>query len=397
MRRVFGILVCFMLLFSGVSVGFAQSEKAQSEKKEVETGPKLAEQASSAIVIEQDTGKVLFEKNPNEKLPPASMTKIMTMLLIMEQVEKGKLKLEDKVRASEHAASMGGSQIFLEPGEEMTVNEMLKGIAIASGNDASVAVAEHIAGSEEGFVSMMNKKAKDLGLKNTHFQNPTGLPAKEHYSTAYDMSIMAKELMKYPLIRKYTGKYEDYLRENTEKKFWLVNTNKLVRFYPGVDGVKTGFTTEAKYCLTASAEKNGMRVISVVMGAPTSKERNNQVTKLLDYAFGQYTTKKLYKRGEKIQTVKVGKGKKEKVDLVASDNVSLLMKKGENMDKVKQEVIAEKKVKAPIKKGDALGTLVIKKDKNVLLKQTIVAKEDIAAASWWELFKRSLGTFSTSK
>ncbi|EEM09837.1 D-Ala-D-Ala carboxypeptidase DacF; Serine peptidase; MEROPS family S11 [Bacillus pseudomycoides] len=386
-----------MLLFSSVSVGFAQSEKAQSEKTEVEKTPKLAEEASSAIVIEQDTGKVLFEKSPNEKLPPASMTKIMTMLLIMEQVEKGKLKLEDKVRASEHAASMGGSQIFLEPGEEMTVNEMLKGIAIASGNDASVAVAEHIAGSEEGFVNMMNKKAKDLGLKNTHFQNPTGLPAKDHYSTAYDMSIMAKELMKYPLIRKYTGKYEDYLRENTEKKFWLVNTNKLVRFYPGVDGVKTGFTTEAKYCLTASAEKNGMRVISVVMGAPTSKERNNQVTKLLDYAFGQYTTKKLYKRGEKIQTVKVGKGKKEKVDLVSSDNVSLLMKKGENMDKVKQEVIAEKKVKAPIKKGDALGTLVIKKDKDVLLKQTIVAKEDVAAASWWELFKRSLGMFSTSK
>ena len=221
----------------------------------------------------------------------------MTMLLIMEQVEKGKLKLTDKVRASEHAASMGGSQIFLEPGEEMTVNELLKGIAIASGNDASVAVAEHIAGSEEGFVNMMNKKAKDLGLKNTHFQNPTGLPAKDHYSTANDMAIMAKELMKYPLIRKYTGKYEDYLREDTDKKFWLVNTNKLVRFYPGVDGVKTGFTTEAKYCLTASAEKNGMRVISVVMGAPTSKERNNQVTKLLDYAFGQYMTKKLYTRG----------------------------------------------------------------------------------------------------
>lgn len=396
MKRVFGILVCFMLLLSGTSVSFAQSEKTKQEKTE-ETIPKLAEQALSAIVIEQDTGKVLFDKNPNEKLPPASMTKIMTMLLIMEQVEKGKLKLTDKVRASEHAASMGGSQIFLEPGEEMTVNEMLKGIAIASGNDASVAVAEHIAGSEEGFVNMMNKKAKDLGLKNTHFQNPTGLPAKDHYSTANDMAIMARELMKYPLIRKYTGKYEDYLREDTDKKFWLVNTNKLVRFYPGVDGVKTGFTTEAKYCLTASAEKNGMRVISVVMGAPTSKERNNQVTKLLDYAFGQYMTKKLYTRGEKIKTVQVGKGKKEKVDLVASDNVSLLMKKGENMDKVKQEVIAEKKVKAPIKKGDALGTLVIKKDKDVLLKQTIVAKEDVAAASWWELFKRSFGMFSTSK
>ena len=156
------------------------------------------------------------------------MTKIMTMLLIMEQVEKGKLKLTDKVRASEHALQWIAN--LLEPGEEMTVNEMLKGIAIASGNDASVAVAEHIAGSEEGFVNMMNKRAKDLGLKNTHFQNPTGLPAKDHYSTANDMAIMARELMKYPLIRKYTGKYEDYLREDTDKKFWLVNTNKLVRF-----------------------------------------------------------------------------------------------------------------------------------------------------------------------
>ncbi|MGG0187939.1 D-alanyl-D-alanine carboxypeptidase family protein [Bacillus rhizoplanae] len=392
MKRLIGILVCFMLLLSAVPIGFAQSEK-----KEAETKPKLAEQASSAIVIEQDTGKVLFEKNPNEKLPPASMTKIMTMLLIMEQIEKGKLTLKDKVRTSEHAASMGGSQIFLEPGEEMTVNEMLKGIAIASGNDASVAVAEHIAGSEEGFVDMMNRKAKDLGLKNTHFQNPTGLPAKNHYSTAYDMAVMAKELMKYPLIRKYTGKYEDYLREDTDKKFWLVNTNKLVRFYPGVDGVKTGFTTEAKYCLTASAERNGMRVISVVMGSPTSKERNAEVTKLLDYAFSQYMTKKMYTRGEKIQTIKVGKGKKETVDLVASDNVSLLMKKGETMKNIKKEVVAEEKVKAPIKKGDALGTLVIKKDKQVLLKQTIVAKEDVAAASWWELFKRSFGMFSTSK
>ncbi|PEA56183.1 D-alanyl-D-alanine carboxypeptidase [Bacillus pseudomycoides] len=392
MKRLIGILVCFMLLLSAVPVGFAQSEK-----KEAETKPKLAEQASSAIVIEQDTGKVLFDKNPNEKLPPASMTKIMTMLLIMEQIEKGKLKLTDKVRTSEHAASMGGSQIFLEPGEEMTVDEMLKGIAIASGNDASVAVAEHIAGSEEGFVDRMNKKAKDLGLKNTHFQNPTGLPAKDHYSTAYDMAVMAKELMKYPLIRKYTGKYEDYLREDTDKKFWLVNTNKLVRFYPGVDGVKTGFTTEAKYCLTASAERNGMRVISVIMGSPTSKERNAEVTKLLDYAFSQYMTKKMFTRGEKIQTVKVGKGKKETVDLVASENVSLLMKKGETMKNIKKEVVAEEKVKAPIKKGDALGTLVIKKGNEVLLKQTIVAKEDVAAASWWELFKRSFGMFSTSK
>ncbi|MFD3447890.1 D-alanyl-D-alanine carboxypeptidase family protein [Microbacteriaceae bacterium 4G12] len=400
MKRFVGILVCFALFGSVVPVGFAQSEQTplvQAEKKQKETGqPNLVENASSAVLLEQDTGKVLFEKNGNEKLPPASMTKIMTMLLIMEQLEKGKLSLKDKVRTSEYAASMGGSQIFLEPGEEMTVDEMLKGIAIASGNDASVAMAEHIAGSEEGFVNMMNKKAKDLGLKNTNFQNPTGLPAKDHYSTAYDMAVMAKELMKYASVRKYTGKYEDYLRQNTEKKFWLVNTNKLVRFYPGVDGVKTGFTTEAKYCLTASAMKNGMRVIAVVMGAPTSKERNAQVTKLLDYAFSQYTTKQLYKKDQPIATIKVSRGKKKEVNLVAADNVSLLLKKGESADKVKKQIVMEEKVKAPIHKGDALGTLIVKRGNETVQKQTLVASESIDEASWWELFKRSFSMFSKS-
>lgn len=183
------------------------------------------------------------------------MTKVMTMLLIMEALDEGKIKMKDKVRTSEYAASMGGSQIFLEPGEEMTVEDMLKGIAIGSGNDASVAMAEHIAGSEEEFVKRMNEKAAELGLKDTSFQNTTGLPEEGHYSTAYDMALMAKELLKYENITKFTGTYEDYLRENTDKKFWLVNTNRLIKFYPGVDGVKTGFTNEAKYCLTASAKK----------------------------------------------------------------------------------------------------------------------------------------------
>ena len=232
----------------------------------------LAEVAKSAILIERDTGTVLYEKNSHEKLAPASMTKIMTMMLIMEALEKGQIKWEDKVRASEYAASMGGSQIFLEPGESMSVEEMLKGIAIGSANDASVAMAEHIAGSEEAFVEKMNKKVKELGLKETHFKNPTGLPSKDHYSSAHDMSMMAKELLKYEDITKFTGSYESYLREGSDKKFWLVNTNKLVRFYEGVDGLKTGFTNEAKYCLTATAKKDNMRVIAVVFGAPTPKE-----------------------------------------------------------------------------------------------------------------------------
>ncbi|MCP8966945.1 D-alanyl-D-alanine carboxypeptidase family protein [Ectobacillus ponti] len=398
MKRFIGVLVCFVLL-SAVPAAYAQSETNPPQQAgQAQTAqPNLVDTASSAVLLEQDTGTVLFDKNSNEKLPPASMTKIMTMLLIMEQVEKGKLKLTDKVRASEFAASMGGSQIFLEPGEEMTVDEMLKGIAIASGNDASVAMAEHIAGSMEGFVQMMNDKAKDLGLKNTNFKNPTGLPAPDHYSTAYDMAVMGRELMKYPLIRKYTGKYEDYLRENTEKKFWLVNTNKLVRFYPGVDGVKTGFTTEARYCLTASAQKNGMRVVGVIMGAPTSKDRNAQMTKLLDYAFSQYATKQLYQKDQQIASIKVSRGKQKEVGLIASGNVSLLLKRGETAKNITKEIIKDEKVKAPIQKGDALGTLVVKNDGKVVAKQTLVASQDVKKATLWELFKQSFGVFSKSK
>jgi len=259
-----------------------------------ENGVQLADDSLSAILIERDTGKVLYEKNSNEQLPPASMTKIMTMLLIMEALDEGRLKMDEKIRTSEYAASMGGSQIFLEPGEEMTVEEMLRGISIGSANDASVAMAERLAGSEEEFVKLMNAKVKELGLKNTAFRNATGLPTEDHYSTANDMAVMAKELLKYETITKFTGKYEDYLREDTDKKFWLVNTNRLVRFYPGVDGLKTGFTNEAKYCLTATAQKDGMRVVAVVFGAPTSKSRNAQVTKMLDYAFSQYESHPMY-------------------------------------------------------------------------------------------------------
>ena len=282
--------------------------------------------------------KVLYEKNSKEQLPPASMTKIMTMLFIMEALDEGKLKMDEKVRASEYAASMGGSQIFLEPGEEMTVKEMLQGIAIGSGNDASVAMAERIAGSEEAFVEMMNNKVKELGLKDTVFKNTTGLPVSDHYSTANDMAIMAKELLKYEDITKFTGMYEAYLRENTDNKFWLVNTNKLVRFYPGVDGLKTGFTKEALYCLTATAEKDGMRVIAVVFGAPTSKERNAQVTKMLDYAFNQYKTHPLFERNHVMGSVKIQKGAEKTVEVITSEPISLLTKKGETIDDVKQQV-----------------------------------------------------------
>ena len=284
-----------------------------------ETKLKIAEKSSSAILIERDTGAVLFEKDSDKKLPPASMTKIMTMILIMEAIESGKISLDQKVRASEYAASMGGSQIFLEAGEEMTVDDMLKGIAVASGNDASVAMAEAIAGSEEEFVNMMNEKAKSMGLKNTHFVNPTGLPAENHYSTANDMALMAKELLKYELITKYTGLYEDYLRQDSDKKFWLVNTNKLVKFYPGVDGLKTGFTSEAKYCLTATAKRDDMRVVAVAHGVPSPKVRNGEITKMSHYAFSQYKTQKLFHRHHIVKKVEVNKGNQPSMSVVTSE------------------------------------------------------------------------------
>ncbi|MDQ6599531.1 D-alanyl-D-alanine carboxypeptidase family protein [Bacillus salipaludis] len=388
MKRIVSLMmISFLVTSLWIPSAFAAEEKNSTE---------LVNNVRSAVLIERDTGKVLFEKNSQEELPPASMTKIMTMLLIMEAIDQGKLSWNEKIRASEYAASMGGSQIFLEPGEEMTTKEMLKGIAIGSGNDASVAMAERIGGSEEAFVDMMNKKAKELGLKHTFFKNTTGLPVSGHYSSAHDMAIMAKELLKYEDITKFTGMYEAYLRENTDKKFWLVNTNKLVRFYPGVDGLKTGFTGEAKYCLTATAQKDGMRVIAVVFGAPTSKDRNAQVTKMLNYAFNQYQTHPMYKRNQVISKTHVSKGKEKTVDAVTSEPLSLLTKKGEKTKDVKQKVILEKGLDAPIHKGDKIGTIKLIKDGKVVLESPLVAKTDVKEASWWTLYKRAFGMFTKS-
>jgi serine-type D-Ala-D-Ala carboxypeptidase (penicillin-binding protein 5/6) len=391
MKRFVSLIVTIFLLTSLWSTSaFAAEEKKNVDEKNAD----VVNNVKSAILIERDSGKVLYEKNSNEELPPASMTKIMTMLLIMESIDQGKLTWNEKIRASEYAASMGGSQIFLEPGEEMTTKEMLRGIAIGSGNDASVAMAERIAGSEEAFVDRMNDKAKALGLKHTFFKNTTGLPVSGHFSTASDMAVMAKELLKYEDITKFTGMYEAYLRENTDKKFWLVNTNKLVRFYPGVDGLKTGFTAEAKYCLTATAQKNGMRVIAVVFGAPTSKERNAQVTKMLNYAFNQYETHPMYKRNQTIAQVRISKGQEKSVEAVTSEPISLLTKKGENTKNVKRQVTINKNLKAPIKKGDTVGTIKLIKNGEVFLESPLIANENIKEAGWWTLYKRSFGMFT---
>ncbi|NLS40206.1 D-alanyl-D-alanine carboxypeptidase [Bacillus subtilis] len=389
MKRLLSTLLIGIMLLTIAPSAFAKQDGKRTSE--------LAHEAKSAVLIERDTGKVLYNKNSNERLAPASMTKIMTMLLIMEALDKGKIKMSDKVRTSEHAASMGGSQIFLEPGEEMTVKEMLKGIAIASGNDASVAMAEFISGSEEEFVQKMNKKAKELGLKNTSFKNPTGLTEEGHYSSAYDMAIMAKELLKYESITKFTGTYEDYLRENTDKKFWLVNTNRLIKFYPGVDGVKTGYTGEAKYCLTASAKNGNMRAIAVVFGASTPKERNAQVTKMLDFAFSQYETHPLYKRNETVAKIKVKKGKQKLIELTTSEPISILTKKGEDMNNVKKEIKMKDNISAPIQKGQELGTLVLKKDGEVLAESPVAAKEDMKKAGFITFLKRTMGDWTKFK
>ncbi len=384
MKKIVLLSIMLLCVFA-MTLPVAAEEKSSDNSK-----ANLAKGADSAILLERDTGKLLFDKNAHEKLPPASMTKIMTLLLIMEQLEKGSLKLDETVRVSERAASMGGSQIFLEAGEEMTVNDLLKGIAIASGNDASVAMAERVAGSEEEFVSLMNKKVKELKLKDTKFQNTTGLPADDHYSTAYDMAIIAKELLKYESITNYTSVYEDYLRKGQENEFWLVNTNKLVRFYPGVDGLKTGFTNEAKYCLTATAEKDGMRVIAVVMGAKTTKERNASVSEMLDYAFNKFQTNKLFKKGDVITTLRLTKAEKKKNDVVASESISTLHAKGDSVDSITTEVKMKQDLVLPIKKGDHVGTLIVKDGDKVLSESQLTVKDTIEKASYYTLMKRSL-------
>lgn len=374
-----------MMLFTSTFSVYAE-EKSESEQSEVD----LAEEAKSAILIERDTGEVLFDKNAEEKLPPASMTKIMTLLLIMEAMEKGELKKDETIHVSERASSMGGSQIFLEAGEEMSVNDLLKGITVASANDASVAIAERLAGSEEAFVGQMNRKAKELHLKNTHFENATGLPTEDHYSTSRDMAIIAKELLKYESITDYTSIYEDYLREGEENEFWLVNTNKLVKSYPGVDGLKTGYTDEAKYCLTATAEKEDMRSIAVVMGTETTKKRNKAVTDMLDYAFNNYETEKLFEKGQTITTMKGFKAEQENIKVKTSQSISTLHKKGEQTEDITTSVKLEEKLDLPIKKGDKVGKLIVNEGDKVLSETPLIIDEAIQPASYLTLLKRSV-------
>lgn len=349
----------------------------------------LAENAKSVIMIEASTGKVLYERDADIKSAPASMTKMMSLLLIMEAIENKVIKLTDMVTVSENASSMGGSQILLETGEKMSVDDMIKGISIASANDAVVALAEKIAGSEKEFVSMMNKRAKELGLTNTNFKNPHGLDTVDHYSSARDMSTIARELVKHKKILDYSSIYEDYLREDTDRKIWLVNTNKLVRFYDGVDGLKTGYTKEAGYCLTATAKKDGMRIITVVMGEKDSKTRNSDTTELLDYAFANYKVQSLVKSSDNIGRVKVLKGKKKYVSLRPLEEATILNKKINKNKKATYQIDA-KSITAPVKEGDIVGKMNIivngKKDRTINLTVT----KNVKKATFLELYLNNI-------
>ena len=370
------ILILLLLL---ISIPLVKAEETED----------LAPNAKSAIMIEASTGEILFQKNKDEKLAPASMTKMMSMLLIMEEIENGNLKWNEMITTSEKASSMGGSQIFLKVGEKMTVEDLLKGVAIASGNDAVVALAERVSGSEEQFVKRMNIRAKDLGLKNTNFINATGLTADNHYSSAYDMSLIAKELVKHEKILEFTSTYEDYLRKDTKSPFWLVNTNRLVRFKEGVDGLKTGFTDEAGYCLTATMKKDNMRLITVVMKEENTSKRSADTTKMLDYGFNIYMVQTILDEKTTIEKKKVELGKTLTTEIVPKENITILNKKSDEQKNITYKTNINKII-APVKKGDKVGTIDIIEDNNIISTIDATVKEDIAKADILTIYLRNL-------
>ncbi len=357
----------------------------------------FAPNGKSAILVDNLSGKVLYEKNADEKLAPASMTKLASMLMVMEAIDNGNLKFEDKVTISEEAANMGGSQVFLQAGEVYTVYDLLKSVAIASGNDAVVALAEKIGGSQSGFIDMLNKRLKEIGATNTNFVNAHGLDAEGHYSTARDMSIIARELLKHPKILEFTSIYEEYLEKNDGSRIWLVNTNKLVRFYDGVDGLKTGFTKTAGYCLTATASKNNFRLISVVMGEDTSENRSSDIVKMLNYGFNTFKINIIKTKGESLGKVRVERGKQDKANIVLLNDATEILK---NTDPVTEYSFNLKvnKIKAPVKVGDIVGTAeIIDSEGNIVDEVDVTVEKDIKKANILDYMLRNLKTIGFGK
>ena len=351
--------------------------------------PELSLSCKSAVLMEASTGEILYATNENEPLPPASVTKIMTLLLVMEAIEAKKINYTDMVSASENACSMGGSQIYLEPGEQMSVEELLKSVVIASANDAAVTLAEYVAGTEEVFVEMMNQKAADLGMENTNFENTNGLDdtTENHVTSAKDIAIMSRALIKYPKITEYSSIWMDTVRNG---EFGLTNTNRLVRFYKGATGLKTGSTSKAGFCISATAERDGMTLISVIMGSPSRDERNNSAVALLNYGFSNYT---LFSNTEKeCVQIPVIKGKSRICKAEENAFYAVINKKYSGA--VERSVEINDSVSAPIKKGEQVGTVTYSINGKVIGTTQILAIETIETVGFFDIFLRIIAKFS---
>ena len=367
------LILVILLILSNATVAYAQ--------------PPFDIQAKSAILMDYETGTVLYEKAPDEKLPIASLNKIMTILLTMEALDDGKLSLDEKVQVSEYAASMGGSQVFLHPGESLTVDSLLKAVIVASGNDASIALAERISGAHEVFVARMNERAQELGMTNTRFTNATGLPDENHYSTANDVALMSRELLKHPLFFRWSTIWVSTLEESKNKTS-LANTNRLIRFYDGTDGIKTGSTQQAGYCLSATTKRGKMRLLSVVLNAPTTKVRFNEAAKMLDYGFANYDVVSVLKKDQVVESnVIVSGGKIEEINGIVPRDIGFLVKTGDSTE-FQKETLLEEKLKAPLKKGDKIGILTIKQGDKVMETLDIVSDRDVDKANVFDYFKK---------
>ena len=375
MKKKFFVLLFVMMLFP-ISVSAEESKE-------------LIANATSGLLMEQSTGKIIFEKEKDKQVAVASMTKMVAQTIILEKIEEGKIKWDDIVTVSENASGMGGSQIYLTTGEKMSVKDLFKGISMASANDATVAMAEYIAGTEEAFVKMMNDKVKELGLKNTIFKNSTGLDEEGHLSTAYDMAVIARNLLTHEKILDFSSVYEDYLRQDTENKFWLVNTNKLVRFYDSADGLKTGHTDAAKYCLAATAKKDGMRLIAIVLGEENSTVRNNEAMALLDYGFNTKKISIVKEKGEVVKEILFDKGDKNKISLAPKYDVGVLENKESNGNKY-DYLIKVDDIKLPVKKGQVLGKIVVKSKNDEIAEVDLISKTSINKLNFFELYLETI-------
>ena len=345
-------------------------------------------EAKSAILLEPTSGEILYEKNSKEKFAPASVTKVMTMLLTMEAVDSGKIKLSDKVTCSENAKKMGGSTMLLDTGEVRTVEELLKGVGIASGNDAAVALAEYLGGSEEASVVMMNTRAKELGMNDTTFKNCNGLPAEGHVSTANDISIMSRELLKHPTILKYTGTYMETISEGRKSPIELVNHNKLVRFFKGCDGLKTGYTEEAKYCISATSVREGVRVLAVIMGAPSYKIRNRDASMLMNYGFSKFYSKKIVSKDDDVEKIFLDRYKDKFFIAKAAEDLSVTLSKGKEVEITPQLILDENK--KSFKEGEIIGTCKYYSGENLIGEVKIYSDRDVKKGTFFDNMKYNI-------